>query len=58
MLVHGQGGAWQWWLRVIPAVARHTRVIALDLAGFGASQPVAAGDVFEEQVATVIGLTG
>jgi pimeloyl-ACP methyl ester carboxylesterase len=56
VLVHGQGGAWQWWLRVIPALARQARVIALDLAGFGASDPVAAGDVFEEQVATIIGL--
>jgi pimeloyl-ACP methyl ester carboxylesterase len=56
VLVHGQGGAWQWWLRVIPALACHTRVIALDLAGFGASEPVATGDVFEEQVATVIGV--
>jgi pimeloyl-ACP methyl ester carboxylesterase len=56
VLVHGQGGAWQWWLRVLPAVARHTRVIALDLAGFGASEPVGAGDVFSEQVATVIGI--
>ena len=56
VLVHGQGGAWQWWLRVIPAVARHARVIALDLAGFGASEPVATGDVFSEQVATVIGI--
>ncbi|BDE15739.1 alpha/beta hydrolase [Mycobacterium kiyosense] len=56
VLTHGQGGAWQWWLRVIPAVARHHRVIALDLAGFGASEPVGAGDVFEEQVATVVGL--
>ncbi len=56
VLVHGQGGAWQWWLRVLPAIARDTRVIALDLAGFGASEPVAVGDVFEEQVATVVGL--
>jgi pimeloyl-ACP methyl ester carboxylesterase len=56
VLVHGQGGAWQWWLRILPAVARHARVIALDLAGFGASEPVAAGDVFEELVATVIGV--
>ena len=56
VLVHGQGGSWQWWLRILPAVARNARVIALDLAGFGASEPVAAGDVFEEQVATVIGL--
>jgi pimeloyl-ACP methyl ester carboxylesterase len=56
VLVHGQGGAWQWWLRVIPVVAQHVRVIALDLAGFGASDPVVDGDVFEEQVATVVGL--
>ena len=56
VLVHGQGAAWQWWLRVIPAIARHSRVIALDLAGFGASDPVVVGDVFEEQVATVIGI--
>ena len=56
VLVHGQGGAWQWWLRVMPAIARHARVIALDLAGFGASEPVATGDVFEELVATVVGL--
>jgi pimeloyl-ACP methyl ester carboxylesterase len=56
VLVHGQGGAWQWWLRILPSVAGHARVIALDLAGFGASEPVAAGDVFAEQVATVIGL--
>lgn len=40
----------------MPAVARHARVIALDLAGFGASDPVVTGDVFEEQVATVVGL--
>lgn len=56
VLVHGQGGAWQWWLRVIPALASQVRVIALDLAGFGESEPVAAGDVFAEQVATVVGL--
>jgi pimeloyl-ACP methyl ester carboxylesterase len=57
VLIHGQGGCWQWWLRVIPTVARHTRIIAMDLAGFGESEPIAAtDDVFEEHIATVIGL--
>lgn len=57
VLVHGQGGCWQWWLRVIPTVAKHGRIIALDLAGFGESEPMSAtDDVFTEHVASVIGL--
>ena len=56
VLVHGQGGSWQWWLRVLPIVSAHHRVIAVDLPGFGGSDPIAAGDVFSEHVATVIGL--
>jgi pimeloyl-ACP methyl ester carboxylesterase len=57
VLIHGQGGSWQWWLRVIPAVARHSRIIAVDLAGFGESEPIAAtDDVFTEHIASIIGL--
>jgi pimeloyl-ACP methyl ester carboxylesterase len=56
VLVHGQGGSWRWWLRVMPAMAVDARVIALDLAGFGESDPVVDGDVFDEQVKTVVGL--
>jgi pimeloyl-ACP methyl ester carboxylesterase len=56
VLIHGQGGAWQWWLRVLPALAVRVRVVAIDLAGFGDSDPVASGRLFEEQVHTVIGL--
>jgi pimeloyl-ACP methyl ester carboxylesterase len=57
ILIHGQGGSWQWWLRVIPEVARHGRIIAVDLAGFGDSEPIAADDdVFFEHVATLVGL--
>jgi pimeloyl-ACP methyl ester carboxylesterase len=52
MLIHGQGGCWQWWLRVIPTLARTSRVIAVDLAGFGASE-VAVGDAFYAQSAIV-----
>lgn len=35
VLVHGLGGSHLNWVRVAPALAQHTRVYALDLAGFG-----------------------
>src|ERR1700757_673661 len=56
VLVHGQGGSWQWWLRVLPTVSAHRRIIAVDLPGFGGSDSIATGDVFSEHVATIIGL--
>lgn len=57
LLIHGQGASWQWWLRILPTVATHGRVIAVDLAGFGESDPIAAGDdVFFEHVATIVSL--
>lgn len=40
VLVHGLGGSWQSWLENIPVLARHHRVIALDLPGFGRSDPL------------------
>ena len=36
-LVHGLGGRWQHWLRVLPAISTRWRVIAVDLPGFGRS---------------------
>ena len=44
VLIHGQGGCWQWWLRTIPTLAAQTRVIAVDLAGFGESDPIKGSD--------------
>lgn len=38
VLFHGLGGCSRHWLRVMPALAEHSRVIALDLPGFGASE--------------------
>jgi pimeloyl-ACP methyl ester carboxylesterase len=35
VLVHGLGGSLLSWLAVAPGLARHGRVLALDLAGFG-----------------------
>jgi pimeloyl-ACP methyl ester carboxylesterase len=37
VFVHGLAGCWQNWLENIPHFARHHRVIALDLPGFGHS---------------------
>jgi pimeloyl-ACP methyl ester carboxylesterase len=39
VLVHGLSGCWQNWLEQLPAFARHHRVLALDLPGFGDSPP-------------------
>src|SRR5439155_11728577 len=38
--VHGLGGSHLNWAPVAPALARHGRVLALDLAGFGLTPPV------------------
>jgi pimeloyl-ACP methyl ester carboxylesterase len=37
VFVHGLGGSWKNWLENMPAAARHRRVVALDLPGFGES---------------------
>ncbi len=39
VLIHGLGGRWQSWLETIPRLATGRRVVALDLPGFGRSQP-------------------
>lgn len=42
VLIHGFSASWRVWTDVMPALARHHRVIAVDLPGFGSSEP--AGD--------------
>ena len=44
VFVHGLAGSWQNWLENIPHFARHHRVIALDLPGFGHS-PLPAWEI-------------
>jgi alpha/beta hydrolase fold len=41
VLLHGMAASWQWWLENIPTLAQHHRVIAVDLPGFGQSEPLA-----------------
>jgi pimeloyl-ACP methyl ester carboxylesterase len=60
--VHGLGGSALNWLRVGPALAERTRVIALDLPGFGLSFPrgrsgsvASNADVLDAFIATVAG---
>ncbi len=42
VLLHGMASSWQWWLENIPALAQRHRVIAVDLPGFGESDPLPA----------------
>lgn len=44
VLVHGLGGRWQHWKKVIPAICTRRRVLAIDLPGFGDS-PVCSEQV-------------
>jgi pimeloyl-ACP methyl ester carboxylesterase len=46
LLVHGMGGSWESWLANIPSLGESHRVIAVDLPGFGGSDPLPAGAVF------------
>jgi len=40
VLLHGGHGSWTHWIRNIDALARHFRVVAFDLPGYGASPAV------------------
>lgn len=50
LLVHGMAGSWQTWLLNLEALGEHHRVIAVDLPGFGGSEPLPAGADFSGYV--------
>lgn len=55
LLIHGLGNnAHRDWREAYPALARQLHVIALDLPGFGASDPLPGGYSFEQLDATVV----
>lgn len=56
VLLHGMAASWQWWLENIPALARHHRVIAVDLPGFGHSDPLPAPAEMATHALTVLDL--
>jgi pimeloyl-ACP methyl ester carboxylesterase len=56
VLLHGMAASWQWWLENIPTLAQHHRVIAVDLPGFGNSEPLPAPAEMATQARTVLDL--
>lgn len=56
LLVHGMGGRWATWLANIPTLGEHYRVIAVDLPGFGGSEPLPRGADFTAYVDVLLGL--
>lgn len=53
VLIHGFGAALDWWDRIAPELARHHRVIRLDLIGHGGTEAPASGYSIERQAALV-----
>lgn len=53
VLVHGLGGSWQTWLANLEALAAEHRVIAVDLPGFGASDPLPEDAPFDAHADSV-----
>jgi pimeloyl-ACP methyl ester carboxylesterase len=53
VLLHGGHGSWTHWIRNIDALARHFRVIAFDLPGYGASPDVAKDITVDDYIAWV-----
>jgi pimeloyl-ACP methyl ester carboxylesterase len=58
VFVHGLGGRWQHWSRVIPAISARQRVVALDLPGFGESPRLGERIDMEGLADVVAGLLG
>lgn len=56
VLLHGMASSWQWWLENIPELARHHRVIAIDLPGCGHSEPLPAPAEMSAYARTVLEL--
>ncbi|MHB8690987.1 MAG: alpha/beta fold hydrolase [Solirubrobacteraceae bacterium] len=56
VLIHGLGGQWQHWLATLLPLARHRRVIALDLPGCGRSDPISGAATVEQYAARVMAL--
>ena len=56
VLLHGMAASWQWWLENIPTLAQHHRIIAVDLPGFGQSEPLPAPAEMATHARTVLDL--
>ena len=53
LLIHGLGGSWQSWATILPQLAAHRTVIAIDLPGHGASPAAPDSGTFAGLVGSV-----
>jgi pimeloyl-ACP methyl ester carboxylesterase len=61
LFVHGLGGSWQTWLENIEVLGAENRVLAVDLPGFGGSEPLEADaeiDDFADVLAALLNQLG
>lgn len=61
VLLHGAPQHWWEWRKVIPALAAHHRVLAMDFRGWGWSEPVTAGhdgDTYARDVVALLDVLG
>jgi pimeloyl-ACP methyl ester carboxylesterase len=56
VLLHGMAASWQWWLENISTLAARHRIIAVDLPGFGHSEPLPPPAEMATHARTVIDL--
>jgi len=56
LLIHGLGGCWQWWAQCVAPLSAGRRVIAVDLPGFGASDPLRPPAEMATHAATLVKL--
>lgn len=53
LLVHGMAGSWETWLANLPGLADNHRLVAVDLPGFGGSDPLPNDDDFAGYLRTL-----
>lgn len=58
VLIHGWGCSMKWWAAAGRVLARHARVIRVDLLGFGASSKPGTGYSMENEARLVLGAIG
>lgn len=53
VLLHGIAASWRWFMQVMPALSEHSRVIAVDLPGFGRSAMPVKGLTFDSMAEAI-----
>jgi pimeloyl-ACP methyl ester carboxylesterase len=56
VLLHGMACCWQWWLECLPRMEQQHRVLAVDIPGFGDSDPLPVGSSIDDYADSVLAL--